>query len=95
MADLPTKARPVKIGEGWVIYIEGDSAWIKFNHKPDGETLVKLRRVATWQSDAKAWRAHRDCVDTLCAIGGKAVTWESVGEDPPHWLDDADYPIFH
>jgi len=85
----------IKCGEGWVIYTTPGAAWIKFNHKPDGETLAKLRRVAVWHSDEKAWRAHPDEIDTLSDIGGKAETWESVGEDPPHWLDDADYPIFH
>ncbi len=87
--------KPVKTGDGWVIYLEGDSAWIKFNHKPDGDTLVKLRRVAAWQSDVKAWRAPCDLLEALKHIGGGAETWESVGEDPPSWLDDADYPIFH
>lgn len=95
MVDLATKARVVKRGAGWVIYQEGDSVWIKFNHRPDGETLTKLRSVAVWHSHEKAWRAHPDDLASLRDIGGKAETWESVGEDPPCWLDDADYPIFH
>ena len=87
--------KPVKVGAGWSVYTTPGCAWIKFNHKPDGETLVKLRNCATWERDEKAWRAHPDCVDELVRIGDGAETWESVGEDPPSWLSDDDYPIFH
>lgn len=85
----------VRSGDGWLIYTETGSAWIKFNHKPDEGTLSRLRAVGAWDSVERAWRAHPDAVPDLLAIGDRAQTWESVGEDPPSWLDDNDYSIFH
>jgi hypothetical protein len=85
----------IKQGDGWTVYTEPGSAWIKFKHKPDGRTLARLRGIAAWDCDAKAWRAHPDRAVALVAIGDAAETWESVGEDPPSWLDESDYPIFH
>lgn len=89
------KKSPLKTGEGWAIYQDGGNVWIKFNHKPDGRTIVKLRRIATWFSTEKAWRANADHLNTLHDIGTSAETWESVGEEPPSWFSDDDYPIFH
>lgn len=77
------------------MYTTPDAAWIKFNHKPDGTTLSRLRNAAAWDSVERAWRAHPDTVPVLLAIGDQAMTWESVGEDPPSGLDEADYSIFH
>ena len=85
----------VRAGDGWAVYTTPDGAWIKFNHKPDGATLSKLRNVAVWDPMERAWRADPRSAPDLLAIGDKAQTWESVGEDPPSMFDDADYPIFH
>jgi hypothetical protein len=80
----------MKTGDGWYTYISQGCSWIKFNHKPDGETLNKLRRFANWDPLMKAWRAHLDRLEDLELIGDKAVTWESVGETPDDMFGNED-----
>lgn len=74
--------RTIKEGPGWRVYEKGGDAWIKFNYKPDAETLTRLRAFAHWNSSDKAWQAPRNWLDALVNIANKAQTWESVGEVP-------------
>jgi hypothetical protein len=80
--------QPVRRGDGWAVYSTPEGAWAKFTCKPDGETLAKLRRLASWDRDEKAWRAPLERLADLCSIVECAETWESVGDTPDqdgHW----------
>ncbi len=83
-------------GPGWVVFVHDGEACIKFDSKPHGGILQKLRAVATYDPGRRVWRAHPVSLDKLLEIGRGAETWESVGEDDesgPYSRDD--YPIFH
>lgn len=78
------RSRVVK-GNGWHIFTEGDSAWIKFVEKPDPRTLMRLRKVAAWDMVEKAWRSWADW----------AITLENIGrQSHPAEPDDNDYCSF-
>lgn len=85
-------------GEGWTVLEKDGRVVVKFDHKPDGDTLRSLKRASfTYDSDTRSWWvwATLGRYEKALDIAMHAVTWESVGEDPPSWLDEADYPIFH
>lgn len=85
-------------GEGWVVTEHDGKVFVKFDHKPDGDTLRSLKRSSfTYDSDRRTWWiwATPGRYEKALDIGMHAVTWESVGENPPSWFDDDDYPIFH
>lgn len=87
-------------GAGWTIEVRDGFILLRFNHKPDDRTLVRLRTSRfTWGvcCHQRCWYAAYadDTFQEGLAIVSCAETWESVGEDPPSWLDDDDYPFFH
>lgn len=80
--------RIIQHGSGWFIFERNGDAWLKFNHKPDGETLTKLRAFARYETSDKAWRAPYNWLDALKRVADKAQTWESIGETPDSWGED-------
>lgn len=89
-----------KHGEGWTIETRDRFILLRFDYRPDGRTLARLRTSRfTWGMccHQQYWYAAyaEDTLQEGLAIARDVQTWESVGEEAPSWLDDADYPFFH
>lgn len=87
-------------GDGWTVETRDRFILLRFNHRPDGRTLSRLHASRfAWGvcCSQQCWYAAyaEDTLQEGLAIARDAETWESVGEDAPSWLDDADYPFFH
>ncbi len=85
-------------GPGWLVSEHDGKVLVKFDEKPDGDTLRSLKKASfTYDVERRLWWiwATPGRYDKALDIAMHAVTWESVGEDPPSWLDADDYPIFH
>lgn len=89
-----------KQGQGWKFVERSDRVELRFNSKPDVKTIQQLKQAGmSYDPRRRLWWAYAKPGSLICRdvlkIAEQAVTWESVGEDPPSPFSDDDYPIFH
>jgi hypothetical protein len=75
---------------GWRLWERYRLVFLKYNHKPDAATVVKLNLSRLWWHAAdRVWFAAASQEAWLEAqtIACVSQTWESVGEDPPSPFD--------